>query len=74
VDTNKIHDGQPDQTADQDTQGAEWELKRTENMARSVGGAKTSPSLSGGKTTKIGDSANQPVATISTKTGKTSKK
>ena len=69
MDTNKIHEGQPDQTADQDTQGAEWELKRTENMARSVGGDKTSPTLSGGKATK----KQEPVAKITT-TGKTSKK
>ena len=46
---NKIHEGQPNQTADQDTQGAEWELAKTEKMARSVGGDKSSPTLAGGK-------------------------
>lgn len=77
MDTNKIHEGQPDQTADQATQGAEYELKRTEDMAKSVGGDKTSPTLSGGKTTKKGeDTGNKLVGTVSTKTAakKTSKK
>lgn len=74
METNKIHEGQPDQTSDQDTQGAEWELAKTERQARAVGGDKTSPTLSGGKATKKGeDNANKPVGRIST-TGKTSKK
>lgn len=68
MDTNKIHEGQPDQTTDQATQGAEWELKKTENQARSVGGDKTSPTLSGGKATK----KQEPTGKIST-TGKTKK-
>jgi hypothetical protein len=54
------------------TEGAQAEMQKTEEQARSVGGDKTSPTLSGGKATKKAE----PVDTISTKTGtkKTSKK
>jgi hypothetical protein len=61
MEQNKIHEGQPDQTADQKTGGAKAELARAESMARSVGGDTTSPTLSGGKATK----QDKPVADIS---------
>jgi hypothetical protein len=48
-------------------------MAKAEALARSVGGDTTSPTLSGGKTTKKGeDTGNKHVANISTK--KTAKK
>jgi hypothetical protein len=70
MEQNKIYEGQPDQTGDQETGGAKAELKRAEQMARSVGGGETSPTLSGGKATKTEE---KPSANISVGK-KTSKK
>jgi hypothetical protein len=69
MDINKIHEGQPNQTTDETKQGAKAEMAKAEALARSVGGDTTSPTLSGGKTSK----QDKPVANISVGK-KTSKK
>jgi hypothetical protein len=70
MEVNKIHEGQPNQTTDETKQGAKAEMAKAEALARSVGGDTTSPTLSGGKTSKKED---KPTANISVGK-KTSKK